>query len=215
MEPENLAFISTLKKKIKVGKDDRLLVHAIADFENKTDLLNTRIAAEDAPTFDCKKGCSHCCNLRVEVLPPEAFYIAKHINSLPPEQRNDFTIRLKTHAAYAKDKTFDEYNAPCAFLSKDGACEIYSVRPHKCRAYLSMDVGSCISIRSAAEFPRVKELQNDLALETIDVYKKKNLVMHPTELTQGVLAAIEDETLPKEWANGRQVFPLLPEKITV
>ena len=36
--------------------------------------------------------------------------------------------------------------------------------------------------------------------------------MHPTELSQSVLAALDDATLEDRWAKGEQVFELLPEK---
>jgi hypothetical protein len=36
--------------------------------------------------------------------------------------------------------------------------------------------------------------------------------MHPTELGQGVLSALEND-LEDEWAKGVQIFELLPEEI--
>jgi hypothetical protein len=206
-------YSSKLKKKIRIGKDPRVLINAISDFEIETDSITKKSLLTLKTKIDCKKGCQHCCNLRVEVLPPEAFLIANHIKSLPNERRELLAGKLREHATYAKDKTFAEYNKACAFLGENGECQIYSARPHKCRSNISKSVQSCISTRNADEVKEIKYLHDHLTFETVNNYKSKGCVMHPTELTQGVLAALDDETLPEKWASGVQVYELLPEGI--
>ena len=206
-------YSAKLKKRIRIGKDPRVLVSAISDFESETDSITRKSLSASKIRIDCKRGCNHCCNLRVEVLPPEAFLIANHIKSLPAERREPLVSKLRDHAIYAKGKTFFEYNKACAFLVENGECLIYSVRPHKCRSNISKSIEACISTRNADEVKEIKIYHNQLAAEAVHNYKTKGCVMHPTELTQGVLAALDDETLPEKWANGAQVYELLPERI--
>lgn len=206
-------YSSKLKKKIRIGKDPRILVVAISEFELETDSITKNILSTTKTRVECRRGCHHCCNLRVEVLPPEAFLIANHVKSLPIKQREPLVSKLREHAIYAKDKTFHAYNKACAFLSESGECQIYSVRPHKCRSNISTNVKACISTRNAEEVQEIKYLHDVITNETVNKYKSKGCVMHPTELTQGVLAALDNEDLPEKWANGAQVYELLPERI--
>ncbi len=204
---------SEMKRKIWLGKNQKLLIHLTSNFENNTDAITRhRIKTTDI-AFECKRGCNYCCNLRVEILPPEAFYIANHIKSLSSEMQEGYMEKLKESSRYSLGKTFVEYNKPCSFLSEKGTCEIYSVRPHKCRSHLSKSVSSCIKTRNADEDYNLKVAHNQLAHGTVTLYKNKGCVMHPTELAQGVLAALEDSTLESKWCSGVQVFELLPEKI--
>ncbi|MDU0111857.1 YkgJ family cysteine cluster protein [Psychrosphaera aquimarina] len=204
---------ASLKKKLGVSKNPRLLIHAINDFEKNTDLLVSDRTSSKEVSFDCKKGCNICCNLRVEVLPPEAFNIATHIRSLPENVQKDYLIKLKDHSEYAVGKKFVEYNKPCPFLTSEGSCGIYSVRPHKCRAYLSKSVSACNSDRDADEDQKLRMATSQLANDSVQIYKSKKLIMHPIELGQGVLTTLENKEIETKWAKGEQVFELLPEKI--
>ncbi len=203
---------SNLRNKIRISKNSTLLVRSIADVQKNTDLLVKETIYGRGVSFDCKKGCDTCCSLRVEVLPPEAFYIANYINTLPADSKNKKIKKLRKHVEYSKGKKLSEYNKPCPFLNNTGACGIYEVRPHKCRAYLSKDVEKCNSTREADEDPTLSDATTQLVNDSVALYKKRKCVMHPTELSQSVLAALDDATLEDRWAKGEQVFELLPEK---
>jgi uncharacterized protein len=204
---------SAIKKKIGINPSTKNLIHAISLLEENTDLITKHQVATERISFACKKGCAHCCNLRVEVLPPEAFYIANHIKSLPQSKQQLHITNLERHVSYSNDRTFVHYNKPCPFLSENATCSIYTVRPHKCRSNLSKSVESCQLNRDPEEDYRLKIAHNRLAMETVNLYKNKNCVMHPTELGLGVLAALNDEELATKWHKGEQVFALLPENI--
>lgn len=204
--------ISALKKKLGIKSTSKNLVHAISALQESTDLITKHRVTESNITFACKKGCAHCCNLRVEVLPPEVFYIASHIKSLPQAHQQVLVKHLEAHSVYAAGLAFVDYNNACPFLTAQATCGIYSVRPHKCRSNVSLSVESCIATRDATEDSVLNAAHIRLARDTIDLYKNKNCVMHPTELGQSVLAVLKDESLEIKWANGEQVFGLLPEK---
>jgi len=201
-----------LKKKIGLGRNSSLFVHAIKKFYKNTDeLIDVRIRS-GAVNFDCKKGCTACCHLRVEVLPPEAFVISDYLKSKTKESVDYYIDKLREHVYSTKGKSFKEYIHPCPFLKSSGSCDIYSVRPHKCRAYLSMSVTHCNTDNIAAEDMHLNILAKVLSNDCIDVYKSKSCVMHPSELGKSVLAVLEDDSLKEKWADGEQVFDLLPEK---
>ena len=98
-------------------------------------------------TTDCKKGCSHCCYLKVEVLPPEAAIIVDYVrNTFPPAVRQRMLDRLKENAVaevFSTPKEYRQKALPCAFLGDDGTCAIYDVRPITCRGFGSTNVKVC------------------------------------------------------------------------
>lgn len=70
----------------------------------------------------CSKGCSHCCNMDVQITAFEAEYIAT--TTMIPH-RHDAALTFGH-----KDR--------CPFLSSGGVCTIYTVRPLFCRTYHSL-----------------------------------------------------------------------------
>src|SRR5690606_27532229 len=114
------------------------LAHNIAKFHKATDELATaRLSDPNPPMFECKKGCSHCCSLRVEALPPVGFRIAKHLQALEAETRSTFVQGLQEAASDAAGRELRNDENPWLLLSDAEGCEIVSARHHKCRAYFS------------------------------------------------------------------------------
>ena len=92
----------------------------------------------------CRKGCAHCCRIRVSVTAPELFLIAR---SLTGARRAAVLERLaeadaRVHGLDAAARLRADVACP---LLDDGACSIYAVRPTACRSLLSFDVGACIA----------------------------------------------------------------------
>lgn len=80
------------------------------------DKLNSRFVS----TFvTCSKGCSHCCNMDVQMTTLEAEYIVR-----------------ATGIAHNIDTPLTTgHKTPCPFLSKMRVCTIYTYRPLVCRTY--------------------------------------------------------------------------------
>lgn len=89
----------------------------------------------------------------------------------------------------------------------------YYIRPHKCRAYLSKSALVGRERRDADEDQKLSIATTQLANDSVGIYKAKKCVMHPSELGQSVLKAIENHDLQKRWANGELIFDILPDKI--
>ena len=67
----------------------------------------------------CKKGCSHCCYIKVEISAIEAEYIEKSLGI----KQNPHPIETNC------------FGTPCPFL-KDNSCSIYELRPFVCRKHV-------------------------------------------------------------------------------
>lgn len=83
----------------------------------------------------CKKGCSACCHINVNVSPREADLMVSFVRSQ--------NIRLEKNKVLAQaDKMPDEFHRldwetkACPFLSDAGECKVYRFRPLSCRKYL-------------------------------------------------------------------------------
>ena len=70
----------------------------------------------------CSKGCSYCCNIKVDMTYIEACYIAS---------KTGLNVDKNSHRTMTKKR--------CVFLSEDGACSIYDYRPYKCRTFHAID----------------------------------------------------------------------------
>jgi Fe-S-cluster containining protein len=98
--------------------------------------VETEIAAGANIEVSCKKGCSACCHMEVEVTNYEA-EILKDVVA------NGYTIdreRLKAQSQRGlQDKAWREgmrnTNNPCVFLDGEGSCGIYENRPVMCRRH--------------------------------------------------------------------------------
>ena len=83
-------------------------LHALIDSATR------RLEVLHAPRLQCGRGCCSCCVDDLTVFEVEAEHIRRH--------HRDFLATATPHAPGA-----------CAFLSDDGACRIYGVRPYVCR----------------------------------------------------------------------------------
>jgi uncharacterized protein len=73
----------------------------------------------------CHKGCTYCCTMDVQISLLEAVYIQE-------QTHGHFRMRE------GKNLTTGHKTA-CPFLSDDGSCGIYSIRPFNCRTFHTLD----------------------------------------------------------------------------
>ena len=85
--------------------------------------LADKIAAINDDIIVCRKGCSYCCNIPVEITPLEANYIATNTN----------------HAIVNRKKPPGKIGY-CPLMDKQTAeCTIYEFRPFNCRVFSTYD----------------------------------------------------------------------------
>jgi hypothetical protein len=136
---EVIALMRVLRDKLRVCIERRSvtsLMHFI--YSNMTS--GARFIA-DAP-IACRKGCSHCCNIWVDAMPPEIFYAVK---TMSPAQRRRAIESVDKACSLTVGCSFDDRGGmvtPCPLLEGD-LCGIYSTRPINCRTAVSADAEIC------------------------------------------------------------------------
>lgn len=130
-------------------------------------------ASEDGQEITCRKGCSHCCYLLVEVSWEEAETLVDWLEQQDEATRDPILADIRANAATARalfakrddtrrflrpsddpeaeipddacDKYFYELRRPCPFLNlEEGICRAYTARPSSCRLHMvSSDPDYC------------------------------------------------------------------------
>jgi len=186
-----------------------------------------------APPSACKAGCGWCCHQQVGITPLEAVRIAVYLRDLPAEQGD--ALRDNLHRVNALTKGMStgqraESRLACAFLSIDGNCRIYPVRPLRCRGLHSIDVGFCAAshqdpagMRAKMEagqlrpvYLSVPEAIFDSALSGVLVaLKKLKMAVVSLELHAAICALADDPKLARRWLGGAvpdRLLALVPDK---
>jgi Fe-S-cluster containining protein len=108
--------------------------------------------AQNLTPFDhemlaCAAGCGSCCKVNVAVLQPEAFNISTHLRQtrsvVELEQLKQEMHQLVHFISDLDEEERIALNKSCSFLTADGNCSIYPVRPLMCRSITSIDANDC------------------------------------------------------------------------
>lgn len=96
----------------------------------------------------CGMGCAYCCHTMVSVLPPEAFYLANHIETaFEPDVVQAMKQRAIDHDAKHRGLSGaarHEGHIACPLLDPETwLCSVHSARPLTCRSMHSSDVSAC------------------------------------------------------------------------
>jgi len=113
--------------------------------------------------IECKRGCSYCCHLRVEIRPHEAFVLAEHIATrFDAAQRAAIVTRLEANLSRIAPLTAATHiraGIACSLLDDTGACSAYDARPATCRKYHSVSVATCKSAFDDTSAPLTGEIE--------------------------------------------------------
>jgi len=119
----------------KIVGDDQDTLSATATFYAGIDEAMKQMREEDKAQISCKKGCSYCCHINVDISMDEAKLIVEHCveKSIPI-----YVERLKAQLGMNNDKRRNlGENTACAFLDvEQGTCNVYEYRPAACRKYI-------------------------------------------------------------------------------
>ena len=155
----------------------------------------------------CAPGCSFCCYLPVDVLAPEAFRIAAHLEQTrSPDALATLVYRLGAQGQH------DFGVRPCVFLA-NGRCSIYEVRPMVCRGYNSLSKERCEAYHhdASVDLKGTKDRVAGRLAEAIEDgvtagLEAMGLDAQWYELPSAVLRALETTDGPARWARGETVF---------
>ena len=155
----------------------------------------------------CAPGCDFCCYLPVDVLAPEAFRIAVHLQETrSPAELSELVYQLGVHRQHGLG------TRPCVFLTR-GRCSIYEGRPMVCRGYNSLSRERCeayfrdASVDLKGTKDRVAgRLAEAMEEGVIAGLTALGLDAPWYELPSAVLRAMEAADGPSRWARGEAVF---------
>jgi Fe-S-cluster containining protein len=171
------------------------------------DLTSAIEALPSKAQHACAAGCDFCCYLPVDVLAPEAFRIAAHLQQTrSPEELATVVYRLGAQGQ------LDFGIHPCVFLA-NGRCSIYEARPMVCRGYNSLSKERCEAYHHDASVDlkgtkdrvagRLAEAIEDGVVAGLEAL---GLDAQWYELPSAVLRALETSDGPVRWARGEVVF---------
>ncbi|GAB4328290.1 MAG: hypothetical protein Kow0074_24150 [Candidatus Zixiibacteriota bacterium] len=148
----------TIRGQVQIDTGPMRLADLVPTAIELTMVLSTRAnqrARKEGKSISCAAGCGACCRQLVPVSPPEAFWIADVIRSLPPERRDVVMARFNHIASEVEERGMVEemydppptdgpileisrkyflLGMPCPFL-EDESCSIHPYRPVACREY--------------------------------------------------------------------------------
>lgn len=166
----------------------------------------------------CRRGCNHCCHLRLTVLPAEAFALADWLRAhFAPAQLEAVRAKLAANAQRTRalgDEGRKRTSIACALLGDDGACTAYAARPAQCRRYHSLDLAACETFRrdptnEALESPLHPAVAHNAAViitQAQHATREAGRDAEPVDMNIALLAALENPAARRRWRDGKKPF---------
>jgi len=183
----------------------------------RLEAFQAKVIAENDVKVACRRGCSYCCHLRVEMRPHEAFVLAHHIATrVDPAMRDRLIARLEATATRLATMSVEEHRRaviPCALL-EDGACAVYEARPAACRKYYSVSVDTCrdaydniaAPLSGPLEDDNVRLAGNAIALGYTKGREEAGMDTKLYELHFALRRALQDNVALRRYRAGKQAF---------
>lgn len=174
------------------------------------------VAAAGTPV-DCRRGCTSCCTLKVEITPDEVFALVGQVEatldaaSLAEAKSRAVAVDQRGRDLPPGERYLLRMFCPVLDLAS-GACRGHAVRPAACQGYLSLDHRRCTasSLGEPATIPSpvASGLIRDAVMSAqIIVLQEAGYDQARIELCAGLAAAWADPTAERRWLAGGQAFP--------
>ena len=200
----------TLSKLLKKNKNllfsNKIVKYLYEDLVTLSNHINTNVEANIA----CKKGCSYCCNSRVEISQPEAMFIYTYIkDNLNQEQLESIFNRIKEIVSLTSNiENQNDYNKlqlPCIFLNNN-ECGIYEIRPFVCREFHSVNLESCErnyvhfeENTGAKKLIKIKDSYYRIFTPYVKLYRENKLEFTSNEFMESLLKIHQDDNYTKKY----------------
>lgn len=180
--------------------------------------LDRQLHGLDRSRVACAAGCASCCVVNVAVLMPEAIALVEHVRNVLPAKFSQALVQ-RVGAHYRQVRGLNEQQrlslqAGCAFLSAQGNCLVYALRPLMCRSVSSTDPASCRAALAAADpeaAPPVlmnlhqKQLCDAVFIELAQTMATLGLDDRSTTLGTAVYHLLQQPGLAAAWLQGGPV----------
>lgn len=180
--------------------------------------LEGELQALDRSRIACTAGCASCCVVNVAVLMPEAIALVRFLRQIESSGLG-VELRERVGALYRKIRGLNEQQRlrlqlPCAFLSHQGRCQVYPLRPLMCRSVSSTDPAACraaLATFDAAQAPPVmmnlhqKQLFDQAFIALADALRAQGLDDRSTRLNTAIFSLLDHPELATAWLQGGPV----------
>lgn len=162
-------------------------------------------------TYACGAGCYYCCYQKVGTTAVEIVHIAHWIREhMTPEQQAE--ILAKLDALVAERDPSGHVPVRCPFLSEEGTCRIYEVRPLSCRSVTSASSEPCRSwqeegkpLGKVADYRRYTSHQ--ATMHALDrALSSQGLQGGFLDFHAALRMALQDEKVVDAWYQGERPF---------
>jgi Fe-S-cluster containining protein len=195
---------------------DRLAT-AVVTFHRRVDEVFDATIRGHGVAIDCKPGCSHCCHLRLEVAPHEAFALAAWLERrFTPAELEALIARLRENAAKTRAMGAEvrkRTSLACALLGVDGNCTAYAARPAQCRRYHSVRVATCRSFHehpdASIESPMHPAVAHNAAViitQAQHAVRAAGLDADNEDMNLALLEALDNPKAWRRWKDGKKPF---------
>jgi hypothetical protein len=200
------------------AREPARLSAAVVKFHRTVDAVIDATIEGRSLALACRRGCDHCCHLRVHVQPHEAFALADWLRKhFPPDKLAAVVSRLRANVARTRELGEEGRKRTalaCALLADDGTCSAYEARPAQCRRYHSMRLATCESFRAhpdaSLESPMDPALAHNAAViitQAQHAVRAAGLDAGNADLNFALLEALENPKARKRWKDGKKPFP--------
>lgn len=199
------------------ARDPDRLAAAVVTFHRHVDAAVSATVQGHALALACRKGCSHCCHLRVHVQPHEAFALAQWLRRrFSAGELAAVVRRLRENVARTielGEEARKRASLACALLAPDGTCSAYEARPAQCRRYHSMRLATCEAFHAVPDESMESPMHPALAHNTAVVItqaqhavRAAGLDAQNTDLNVALLQALENPKAWRRWKDGKKPF---------
>jgi hypothetical protein len=207
-EPQQtISLARTLKARFDEAKSAKKIDGPVLYLLEKVQASNVGISDVQ---IACKKGCSYCCNLWVNVSAPEALHVANIVR----RRGNAWIARVHAADAHTGRYSLDERflnRHPCPLLEDDN-CSIYEDRPQPCRFAASTDAVACARshLNSTDEIIPIPEVylrgQIKYGYALAAALRACELPYHLYEFNSALSRALSIEDAEMRWLAGEDIF---------
>lgn len=200
------------------ARDPAKLAAAVVAFHRRLDeVIEASVRGHSVPVA-CRRGCSLCCSLQVQVQPHEAFTLAAWLRRhFDPARLEAVVARLRDNASRTEalgPEGRRRANLPCALLGEDGACTAYEARPAQCRKFHSTRLATCEASHAnpaddavaSPEHPAVAHNAAVIITQANRAAREAGLDAGAYDLTGALLEALTQPKSERRWRDGKKPF---------
>jgi Fe-S-cluster containining protein len=200
------------------ARDPEGMTTAVITLHRRVDEALAASIAGHKVALACARGCSYCCNLRVQVQPYEAFRLAAWLRRHFDAARLERVIsRLRANVGKTRalgEEARKRTNIPCALLGDDGACTAYEARPAQCRRYHSTSVEPCKAFHDDPSRDDIESGMHPAVAHNADVIitqarhaaREAGLNDDSVDMNIALLEALENPKAWRRWKDGKKPF---------